>query len=96
MKKIILSLILACAAMAAQAESVTKVYTVSPVMHCQNCEKKIQGNLRFEKGVQDIVIDRKAQTVTVKYDDKKTDSAKIVAALKKIGYTATEKTAKTK
>lgn len=96
MKKIIISAILAVAAVSAQAESVTKVFTVSPVMHCQNCEKKIQSNLRFEKGVQDIVIDRTAQTVTVKFDDKKTDAAKIAAALKKLGYTATEKSEKKK
>ena len=29
----------------------TVVVTTQPQMHCENCEKKIKGNLRFEKGI---------------------------------------------
>lgn len=75
-------------------ESATTVFTVSPQMSCQNCENKIKSNLRFEKGVSNIVTDLKAQTVTVTYNPAKTDTDKIVKAFRKIGYTATESSAK--
>lgn len=41
-------------------------------MHCENCENKIKGNLRFEKGIKEIVTHIDAQTVTIKYDADKT------------------------
>ena len=77
-------------AFAEPAQKETVVFTVSPEMHCQNCENKIKTNLRFEKGVTDIHTDLKAKTVTIVYDSRKTDPQKIAAAFAKIGYTATE------
>lgn len=67
----------------------TTVFTVSPKMTCQNCEKKVKTNMRFEKGVKDVATNVKAGTVTIKYSVKDTDEAKLIAAFKKIGYTAT-------
>ena len=32
----------------------TLVVTTTPPMHCESCENKIKGNLRFEKGVKKI------------------------------------------
>ena len=32
----------------------TVVFTTNPQMHCENCENKIKGNLRFEKGIKEI------------------------------------------
>lgn len=61
------------------------VLTPSPVMHCQNCEDKIKGNMRFEKGVVKIETDRVKQTVTITYDPRKTDVPTLQAAMKKIG-----------
>lgn len=71
----------------------TAIFTVSPKMNCQNCENKIKTNLRFEKGIKEIVTSLAEQTVVVKYDAKQTDVEKIVAGFKKIGYTATPTTA---
>lgn len=73
----------------------TAVFTVSPKMTCQNCEKKIKSNLRFEKGVKVIVTDVKAGTVTVTYLPKVTSVEKIISSFKKIGYVAIETTAET-
>lgn len=61
------------------------VLTPTPVMSCQNCEDKIKGNMRFEKGVVKIETDREKQTVTITYDPKKTDVETLQAAMKKIG-----------
>ena len=74
----------------------TVVVTTQPQMHCANCEKKIKGNLRFEKGVKDIQCDIKEQRVTVTYDADKTNSEDIIKSFNKFGYKATEvKTEKT-
>ncbi|MBR6843521.1 MAG: heavy-metal-associated domain-containing protein [Bacteroidales bacterium] len=62
------------------------VMTPTPQMHCASCENKIKGNLRFEKGIVDIETNVKEQTVTVTYDARKTDVAKLQSAMKKIGY----------
>lgn len=81
-----------CVALPSSAKSPkeTVVFTVVPQMTCQNCENKIKSNLRFEKGVSDIVTDLETQTVTVTYDPEKTNKENLTAAFGKIGYTASE------
>lgn len=66
----------------------TVVFTTTPQMHCENCEKKIKGNLRFEKGVKDIQTNIEKQTVTVTYDADKTTPEKIQEGFKKFKYEA--------
>ena len=68
----------------------TVVVTTNPEMHCENCEKKIKGNLRFEKGVKSIKTDLKTKTVTIEYDADKTNVSNIIKGFKKIKYEATE------
>lgn len=67
----------------------TVVFNTVPEMHCANCENKIKSNIRFEKGVKDIVTDLKAKTVTVKYDADKTTVDNLVKGFAKIDYQAT-------
>lgn len=97
MKKIFTILMLLVAVTltaAAKGETVKAVFNVNPVMTCQNCENKIKTNIRYEAGVTDIATDRNTQTVTVTYNPAKTSPEKLVAAFKKIGYTATLATPK--
>ena len=71
----------------------TVVVTTNPEMHCENCENKIKGNLRFEKGIKNIITDLKTKTVTIEYDADKTNVQNIIAGFKKIKYEASEATA---
>lgn len=64
----------------------TVVYTTNPKMHCENCEKRIKGNIRFVKGVKQITTNVDEQTVTVEYDADKTSPEEIEKGFKKIGY----------
>ena len=66
----------------------TLVVTTNPPMHCENCENKIKGNLRFEKGVKKIETSIPDQTVTIEYDADKTKAEKLMEAFKKFGYEA--------
>ena len=68
----------------------TAVFTTNPEMHCEGCENKIKGNLRFEKGVKSIKTDLDSKTVTIEYDADKTTVEKIIEGFKKIRYEATE------
>lgn len=58
-------------------------------MDCQNCVKKIEKNIAFEKGVTDLKCDLTTRTAIVTYKDDKTSKTKLAAAFKKIGMEAT-------
>lgn len=92
MKKLFFAFMLAVVSVSANAKSVsdTLVVTTTPQMHCANCENKIKGNLRFEKGIKDIQTSIENQTVTIIYNPAKTDKQKLEAAFPKFGYTARE------
>lgn len=91
MKKVLLSGALMLAAVVGQAKDIkTLVVTTQPQMHCANCEKKIKGNLRFEKGVKRIDCNISDQRVTITYDSEKTNVEAIVKSFGKFGYKATE------
>ncbi|MCI5664073.1 MAG: heavy-metal-associated domain-containing protein [Mediterranea sp.] len=66
----------------------TVVLTTAPQMHCENCENRIKSNIRFEKGIKEIVTDLKSKTVTIKYDAEKTNVKNIIAGFAKINYKA--------
>lgn len=83
-------LALAVAAVCHGKDIKTVVLKTQPEMHCENCEKKIKENIRFEKGVKLIKTDLKTKTVTIEYDADKTDVEKIKQGFKKIKYEAVE------
>lgn len=89
MRKVIMTLAIALMGVAAQAKDIkTIIFTTQPQMHCASCEKKIKGNLRYEKGVKRIDTSVEQQKVTVKYDADKTSAEKLQKAFKKFGYEA--------
>ena len=62
------------------------IVTPTPEMHCESCENKIKGNMRFEKGVKKVETSLERQEVAITYDAKKTSVENLRAAMKKIGY----------
>lgn len=91
MKNLILSISFALFATMGFAKDLqTLVATTQPQMHCQGCENKIKGNLRFEKGVKSIETNVADQTVTIVFDaDKNTEDA-LLKSFEKFGYKATK------
>ena len=55
-------------------------------LHCENCVKKVQENIAFEKGVKDLKVSLDDQTVALKYDAAKTSEDTLKAAIEKLGY----------
>ena len=72
-----------CATTAFGKDIKTVVFKTTPEMHCNNCETKIKNNLRFEKGVKEIVTDLGDKTVTVKFDADKTTVEALIKGLPK-------------
>ena len=87
MKKVLVVLVAMMFSLSIYAKDIQElVVTTTPPMSCQNCENKIKGNLRFEKGVKKIETNLADQKVTVEYDAEKTTPKKIEEAFNKIGY----------
>ena len=87
MKKISLVLMALVLSLSAYSKDIRElVVTTNPPMSCQNCENKIKGNLRFEKGVKKIETNLAEQRVMVEYDADKTNPENIENAFQKIGY----------
>ncbi len=90
MKKLFTLLMLAATLSVSAKDLKTLVVTTQPQMHCDNCERRIKGNLRFEKGVKKIETSIEAQRITITYDADKTTPEKIIQRFQKFGYEATE------
>ena len=78
------------AAVALAKDIKTVVVTTTPKMHCENCENKIKGNLRFERGVKNIETSIEQQRVTITYDAEKTTVEKLIKSFDNFGYKAEE------
>ena len=87
MKKLLTFVFLMSAFIAFAAEKATEVFTLEHQMSSM-CEKKRKENLRFEKGISNIEVSLPDNTITITFDPKKTDTEKIIAGFKKIGFTA--------
>ena len=91
MKRLLLTLLCLATFICVNAkDEKTVVLTTQPQMHCANCEKKIKGNLRFEKGVKKIETNIPEQRVIITYDADKTTPQQLIMSFQRFGYTATE------
>ena len=85
MAALVVALLSATAVMAKDIR--TAVFKVSQ-MHCENCERKVKNNIKFEKGVKEFSTDLKTKTVSITYDAEKTTVDKLKAGFKKFNYEA--------
>lgn len=69
-----------------KGEKETITFDVS--MTCENCKKRIEKNIAYEKGVTDMKVDLPSKTVTIEYRKDKTSIEKLIAAFEKLGYEA--------
>ncbi len=68
-----------------------KVVKFDVPITCENCKKKVVENISFEKGVKKLEVSVEDKTVTITYDQTKTDEEKLAAAIRKLGYTVNGK-----
>ena len=75
-------------ATSAKPKTVKRTVVYGSTVDCKNCERKVMENISFEKGVKDVAVDLSKQTVTVVFDEAKTDTTTLAKAIRKLGYDA--------
>lgn len=65
-------------------QEVTFVTTID----CNNCKKKIEAKIPYEKGVKDMKVTLEEKTVWIKFDASKTTKDNLAEAIRKLGYEA--------
>ena len=58
-------------------------------MHCSNCVMRIEGLEDDLPGVKSVVASYRKGQMTVEYDETRLSEAQILAAVARLGYTAT-------
>lgn len=82
-----------------EAKPKTKTVVYNATLGCESCKAKVEKNIPYEKGVKDLKVDLKAQTVTVTFREDKNTAEKIQKAIEKLnipvsGMTEQEKSDK--
>jgi copper chaperone CopZ len=90
LRLVVLMALLFSVSLAAEAQRERKNVTFSVELHCNNCKMKVERNLAYERGVQDLKVNLNEKTVIVTYDTSRTDVLKLLEAIKKLGFEAKE------
>ncbi len=94
MKKIIMLCLMAVigfgvtGAMAQKKQVDLKTTVFQTDVDCENCAKKVDNSIPYQKGVKEVKVDVSTQTVTVTYDTSKTNDETLVKAFKKVKVNA--------
>ncbi len=59
-------------------------------MHCKHCAARVEAALKGVAGVKRVAVDLEKETATVNYVPNKTDANAMVAAVVKLGFTASK------
>ena len=90
MKKltILLLVVLRCSAMNAQGTKGTEQVVVHTNAVCDMCERTLETELLYEKGVKSVDLDLASNEIRLEIDPKKTDLEKLRKAITLLGYAA--------
>ena len=75
-------------AMAQKKQVDLKTTVFQTDVDCENCAKKVDNSIPYQKGVKEVKVDVSTQTVTVTYDTSKTNDEALVKAFKKVKVNA--------
>ena len=76
-----------CAQNSAKEAEVTFIVNMS----CISCQREIERNLPDDKGVKNVKANLETKEVWILYQPNKTSKTKLIKAIQKLGYEATEK-----
>jgi periplasmic mercuric ion binding protein len=57
---------------------------------CEMCKERVEKNLTLSKGVKEAILDLETKVVTIKYNDKKTNTDNLKKVILTTGYDADE------
>lgn len=94
LKVLLLSMVLALVSMAAtQAQTQNgnqQTIKIKTSAVCDMCKETLEKAMAYEKGVKSSSLDVDSKMLTVTFDTRKTDAAKIKKAVTEVGYDADE------
>lgn len=61
-----------------------KTVVFGATLHCESCKIKLEKNIPFEKGVKDLKVDIKKQTITVTFREDKNSVENLQKAIEKL------------
>ncbi len=88
MKKLISLLLTSVIVFNVMAKGGEKEVKIKTSAVCEMCKERIEKNLSLSKGVKEAVLDLDTKIVTIKYNAKKTDEAKLKKIIINTGYDA--------
>lgn len=65
-----------------------KVLEIKTSSQCEDCKKRIEKNMAYEKGVKFVELDVETKVLTLKYREDKTTPEQLRKTVSKIGYDA--------
>lgn len=68
----------------AQKKKAEKTVVFHADLHCESCKAKIEKNIPFEKGVKDLKVDMKSNTITVTFREDKNTEENLKQAIEKL------------
>ena len=83
MKVVRLVLIMVVVLSAAQKKN-EKTVIFNANLHCESCKAKVEKNIPYEKGVKDLKVDMKTQTITVTFREDKNTTENLQKAIEKL------------
>ena len=88
MRNLFVTMMLLMVSTMAMAKIKTVVLTTNPQMHCVNCENRVKNNLKDVPGIKSVETSVADQTVTIKYNTKKTSEEELIKAFEGFGMKA--------
>lgn len=88
MRNLLVTMMLLMVSTMAMAKIKTVVLTTNPQMHCVNCENRVKNNLKDVPGIKSVETSVADQTVTIKYNTKKTSEEELIKAFEGFGMKA--------
>ena len=90
MKNILLLIMLVYTSSTFAQTKKTAEIKIKTSAECDQCKKRIESNLIYEKGVKFCKLDMASKVLTVSYNTEKTNPEKIKKAVTMLGYVADE------
>lgn len=81
---LVLAVVLTTALSAIAQKKGDKTVVFNAVLHCESCKAKVEKNLPYEKGVKDLKVDLKNQTITVTFKEDKNTTENLQKAIEKL------------
>jgi copper chaperone CopZ len=76
-----------CTTSSAKSKKIKEIKILTSAIS-KECKRRIEHNIKFEKGVKFVDLDLKTKVLTLKYKTNKTNPEKLRLAVSKLGYDA--------